>query len=222
MSGWHWTAGARSAAVGAALIYGVAAASAADPIKIGQIAALSGGSAQSGEAITRGLTLAIDEINAKGGLLGRPQARAGSARRRIEPAQGPDRGARAHFRGRRGDLRRHRYTRVGRHGAGAQQGKADLYGRLSGGNGDYPQWRRSELCLPRFRGRRISRRQVVELRARQVRRQESRPDADQQSLGSGQRKRPAGRIQSRSVDRDRRRRRNSKTTTSTWFRNWRD
>jgi branched-chain amino acid transport system substrate-binding protein len=70
MSGWYWTVGARSAAVGAALLCGVAAASAADPIKIGQIAALSGGSAQSGEAITRGLTLAIDEINAKGGLLG--------------------------------------------------------------------------------------------------------------------------------------------------------
>ncbi|HEY8441068.1 MAG TPA: ABC transporter substrate-binding protein, partial [Xanthobacteraceae bacterium] len=33
-------------------------------------AALSGASAQSGEAITRGLALAIDEINAKGGLLG--------------------------------------------------------------------------------------------------------------------------------------------------------
>ena len=43
---------------------------AAEPIKIGQVAALSGASAQSGEAITRGLTLAIDEINAKGGLLG--------------------------------------------------------------------------------------------------------------------------------------------------------
>ncbi len=43
---------------------------AADPIKIGHVAALSGASAQSGEAITRGLTLAIDEINAKGGLLG--------------------------------------------------------------------------------------------------------------------------------------------------------
>ena len=48
----------------------MASAFAADPIKIGQIAALSGASAQSGEAITRGLTLAIDEINAKGGLLG--------------------------------------------------------------------------------------------------------------------------------------------------------
>jgi branched-chain amino acid transport system substrate-binding protein len=43
---------------------------AADPIKIGHVAALSGGSAQSGEAITRGLNIAIDEINAKGGLLG--------------------------------------------------------------------------------------------------------------------------------------------------------
>src|SRR2546425_1295930 len=43
---------------------------AADPVKIGHIAALSGASAQSGEAITRGLALAIDEINAKGGLLG--------------------------------------------------------------------------------------------------------------------------------------------------------
>ena len=45
-------------------------AEAADPIKIGHIAALSGASAQSGEAITRGLIIAIDEINAKGGLLG--------------------------------------------------------------------------------------------------------------------------------------------------------
>src|SRR3954464_97384 len=47
-----------------------APAMAADPVKIGHVAALSGGSAQSGEAITRGLTIAIDEINAKGGVLG--------------------------------------------------------------------------------------------------------------------------------------------------------
>ncbi len=45
-------------------------ASAADPIKIGLVTALSGQSAKAGEAITRGLTVAIDEINAKGGLLG--------------------------------------------------------------------------------------------------------------------------------------------------------
>jgi branched-chain amino acid transport system substrate-binding protein len=48
----------------------VGPASAADPIHIGHIAALSGASAQSGEAITRGLAIAIDEINASGGLLG--------------------------------------------------------------------------------------------------------------------------------------------------------
>jgi len=62
---------ARSLTIGAAFaMFGAVSAFAADPIKIGQIAALSGGSAQSGEAITRGLSLAIDEINAKGGLLG--------------------------------------------------------------------------------------------------------------------------------------------------------
>lgn len=44
---------------------------AADKIKVGLIASLSGASAKSGEAITRGLTIAIDEINAAGGLLGR-------------------------------------------------------------------------------------------------------------------------------------------------------
>ena len=43
---------------------------AADPVKLGHVAALSGPSAQSGEAITRGLTIAIDEINAAGGVLG--------------------------------------------------------------------------------------------------------------------------------------------------------
>lgn len=43
-----------------------------DPIKVGLVAALSGQSAKSGEAITRGLTIAIEEINADGGILGRP------------------------------------------------------------------------------------------------------------------------------------------------------
>ena len=49
----------------------VSGAACAQDIKIGLVAALTGGSAQSGEAITRGLTIAIDELNAKGGLLGR-------------------------------------------------------------------------------------------------------------------------------------------------------
>lgn len=43
---------------------------ATDPIKIGLVTALSGQSAQAGEALTRGMSIAIDEINAKGGLLG--------------------------------------------------------------------------------------------------------------------------------------------------------
>jgi branched-chain amino acid transport system substrate-binding protein len=54
-------------ALGASLTVPV---SAAEPIKIGLTTALSGQSARAGEAITRGLTVAIDELNAKGGVLG--------------------------------------------------------------------------------------------------------------------------------------------------------
>ena len=46
-------------------------AQAQEPIKLGLIAAMSGQSAKSGEAIVRGLNIALDEINARGGLLGR-------------------------------------------------------------------------------------------------------------------------------------------------------
>jgi branched-chain amino acid transport system substrate-binding protein len=41
-----------------------------EPVKIGLAAAVSGGSAASGEAIKRGLLIAMDEINARGGVLG--------------------------------------------------------------------------------------------------------------------------------------------------------
>ena len=40
------------------------------PVVVALVAAMSGGSALSGEAIKRGLTVAIDEINGKGGVLG--------------------------------------------------------------------------------------------------------------------------------------------------------
>ncbi len=40
------------------------------PVTVALVAAMSGGSALSGEAIKRGLTVAIDEINATGGVLG--------------------------------------------------------------------------------------------------------------------------------------------------------
>jgi branched-chain amino acid transport system substrate-binding protein len=46
-------------------------AMAEDTIKLGLVAAMSGQSAKSGEAIVRGLSVAIDEINQKGGVLGK-------------------------------------------------------------------------------------------------------------------------------------------------------
>lgn len=49
---------------------GPALAQSKEPVKIGLSAAVSGGSAASGEAIKRGIQIAIDEINAKGGVLG--------------------------------------------------------------------------------------------------------------------------------------------------------
>jgi len=57
----------------AALAISLAAlpAAAQDTIKIGLVTALSGQSARAGEAITRGLQVAIDELNAAGGVLGR-------------------------------------------------------------------------------------------------------------------------------------------------------
>jgi branched-chain amino acid transport system substrate-binding protein len=54
----------------AATSLGARSASAAEPVKIGLVAALSGASAKSGEGITRGLSVAIDEINSRGGVLG--------------------------------------------------------------------------------------------------------------------------------------------------------
>ncbi|MGO4306227.1 ABC transporter substrate-binding protein [Cupriavidus sp. RAF12] len=58
------------AAAAAACVLPALPAHAADTIKIGLITALSGQSARAGEALTRGMTVAIDEINARGGLLG--------------------------------------------------------------------------------------------------------------------------------------------------------
>lgn len=56
-------------AVAAALGFPVLPAAAQETIKIGLVTALSGQSARAGEAITRGLAIAIDELNAKGGVL---------------------------------------------------------------------------------------------------------------------------------------------------------
>ncbi len=59
------------AAAAAAAMASALPALADETIKIGLVTALSGQSARAGEAITRGLTIAIDELNASGGVLGR-------------------------------------------------------------------------------------------------------------------------------------------------------
>jgi branched-chain amino acid transport system substrate-binding protein len=58
-------------AASAALCLSALPAQAQDTLKLGLVAAMSGQSAKSGEAIVRGLSVAIDEINAKGGVLGK-------------------------------------------------------------------------------------------------------------------------------------------------------
>jgi branched-chain amino acid transport system substrate-binding protein len=55
----------------AAALAALAPARAQETLKLGLVAAMSGQSAKSGEAIVRGLSLAIDEVNAKGGVLGK-------------------------------------------------------------------------------------------------------------------------------------------------------
>ncbi len=62
----------RQCAAAAVITMMSAATLAAEPIKVGLVTALSGQSAKSGEALTRGLTIAINEINAAGGVKGRP------------------------------------------------------------------------------------------------------------------------------------------------------
>src|SRR5438477_12300247 len=60
----------------AALLFGIASAAlpgrAADPIKIGTGMALTGGLAANGKAAILAMKIWEEEINAKGGLLGRP------------------------------------------------------------------------------------------------------------------------------------------------------
>ncbi len=55
----------------AAVLFFALPAQAQTTIRLGLVSALSGQNAKSGEAIVRGLSLALDEINAQGGLLGK-------------------------------------------------------------------------------------------------------------------------------------------------------
>ena len=108
--------------------------SAADPIKIGLVTALSGQSAQAGEAITRGLAIAIDEINAKGGVLGGRKIELVRRDDEANPRQGPDRRARAAVQGKGGGaVRRSRHPRVAGHGADRQREKVPFMGPWAAG-----------------------------------------------------------------------------------------
>ena len=59
-----------SVAIALVAFSGATLAQSGEPIKFGLVTALSGQSALAGESISRGMQIAIDEINAKGGLLG--------------------------------------------------------------------------------------------------------------------------------------------------------
>ena len=59
-----------------------------EPVKLGLVAALTGKSALSGEAITRGLQVAIDEVNAAGGVLGKRSLELVSRDDESDPAKG--------------------------------------------------------------------------------------------------------------------------------------
>ena len=62
----------RMSAVLIAGLLGLPAAQAADPIRIGTGLALTGGGAPAGKMLLAALEIWRDDINAKGGLLGRP------------------------------------------------------------------------------------------------------------------------------------------------------
>src|SRR5574343_712399 len=59
-------------AAGAALVLGAFAAFAADPIKIGSVLSVTGPAAFLGDPELKTLQLYVDDINKKGGVLGRP------------------------------------------------------------------------------------------------------------------------------------------------------
>lgn len=72
ISGSSITRRSAALATAAAVLAPVAGARGADPVRIGQIAPLSGGGAASGPSHVNGAKLALDSVNAAGGVLGRP------------------------------------------------------------------------------------------------------------------------------------------------------
>ena len=165
------TRAARTMIVGAAFaLLGVAPAFAADPIKIGQVAALSGASAQSGEAITRGLSLAIDEINAKGGLLGGRMLELVQRDDESSPPKGLI-AARELISDNVAAIFGGIDTPVSLAMVPVLNKEKRIYmGVWAAGTAHHAQRRRSQLRLPRVCGRRAGRCQAAQIRASEVRR----------------------------------------------------
>ena len=130
-------------------------ARAAEPVKIGLVAALSGPSAKSGEGITRGLTIAIDEINARGGVLGGRMLELVRRDDESNPAKGQT-AARELIdkEGCRHPVRRHRQSRLAGDRAAGECGAGALHGRMGCGDQHHPQRRQSELRISGIRRRR--------------------------------------------------------------------
>ena len=215
-----WPAAARLiAATFALMVASLGAAQAADPIKIGHVAALSGASAQSGEAITRGLAVAIDEINAKGGLLGGRKLELVQRDDESVPPKGMTAARELIFREKVVAMFGGIDTPVALAMVPVvQQGEGDPHGRVGRRNRHHAQRRDPELRVPRLGGRRAGRRQAARLRQQEVRRQESRADADQQSVGPVERAGPDRRRQRRTPRSRSSASRSSRTPTSTWCR----
>jgi len=68
----RWRAAARGVALAAAVLAWPLARADAGPIRIGLIAPLTGASADFGSSVRQGAELAVHEVNAAGGVLGRP------------------------------------------------------------------------------------------------------------------------------------------------------
>ena len=126
-------------------------ASAQETLKLGLVAAMSGQSAKSGEAIVRGLSLAIDEINAAGGVLGKKVALV-VRDDESNPAKGVV--AARELVQREGGcwvFRRTRYAGLDGHCAVREPGQNSVHGRLGGGHTDHQERLAGELRISRLR-----------------------------------------------------------------------
>ena len=204
-------------ALAAASALAVLPAAAQDTLKLGLVAAMSGQSAKSGEAIVRGLSIAIDEINAKGGVLGKkvellvrddesnPAKGVVAARELVQREK-----VAALF----GGLDTPVSIAIVPF---ANQAKVPFMGVWAAGTPITRNGAAGELRVPRLRGRRHRRCGAGRLRDQEIRRQEARHDPDQQSLGRIEREGAEGGARGEEAC-PMRASRSSRPTTSTWCR----